>query len=90
MDKETAEQNAKPIIARGMAVETLMTSNGWEIWTELLNKKLAEACDIYKITTIKELDGAKKAKRIITDALKELESYIHEAHSQADFINTIK
>jgi len=58
-------------------VEIVLASDGWKIFEEILAQKKDELTDIFKISTLKELEANKKALKQIESAINDFKNIVN-------------
>ena len=74
---------------KGEFVEITLRSKGWEIFEQILAFKLSEWNNIEKISTLKQLEAHKVAKKIIEETINEYKSLVNEAYYAGEDLKKI-
>ena len=88
-DKDEILNESKDIIDRARHVDALINSRGWGIFMDLVEREINTLKDIDKISGEIQLEGNKKAKKIIEKIIAELQSYIADGETQAHIIDKL-
>ncbi len=91
MEIKELKEKLNEQINKAKKVETTLVSDGWKIFEELLEKNKAELKNIYKISTLKELEANKKALRIIEKTISEFKDLVNtglRAREELDKLDT--
>lgn len=71
-------------------VKALVESKGWELVKKSFEEKLKELDSIGDVTTIKQLEGKKFAKRVLVDWWVSIQGYIDDGEFAKEEIEKIK
>ncbi len=77
MNKDRIKEQLNDNITTASKVEITLQSDGWDILEGLIERKKKEYLNIDNITTIKELEARKLAKKMIDEVINEFKDYIN-------------
>ena len=78
------------VIDKGGIVEVTLKSTGWKIFEKIVEQKKKELKDIYKITTIKELEARKLAIKKIDEALNDFKDIVNQGYQSAKDLDKLR